>query len=90
MKSSIEVEGKTNYAKMEFRFKKTSLDITSAKNIHVPIEKKLPFDFKMSMKPASCTDGSVMMKMKSTRNDCLLQTLRVEIVIVVRMKYFKY
>ena len=37
MKTMTEIEGKSNYSKLEFKFKKRSIDITPTKDIHLPV-----------------------------------------------------
>ena len=66
---------------MEFKFKKTSIDITPTKNIHLPVGKTTAFDCKMVKKnPSDLSDGPVVVKMRSHREDCLPQTLRVALI----------
>ena len=77
-KSRTELEGKSNYAKMEIKFRKRSTDIYPRNNIHVLACKTTAFDCEMSMKHLNLTYGPLFAKMKSKSNECLPQTLRVE------------
>ena len=75
-----EIEGKSHYSKSEFKFKKRSIDITQIKDIHLPIGKTTAFECEMVKKPSDLSDGPVVVKMKSQREDCLPQTLRVALI----------
>ena len=72
-----EIEGKSNFSKLEFKFKKRSIGITPFRDIHLPVGQTTAIDFEMVKKPP---DLSVGMKMKSQREDCLPQTLRVAVM----------
>ena len=39
-----EIEGKSNYSKLEFKFKKRSIGIIPTKDIHLPVGKTTPVD----------------------------------------------
>ena len=80
LKCMTEIEGKSNYTKLEFKFKKRSIDITPSKDIHLPVGKTTGFDFEIVRKPSLLSDGPLVVKMKSQREDCLPQTLRVAVV----------
>ena len=77
LKSIIEMEGMSNFAEMEI--KKRPIDIHLEMKIHVPVGKPTAFDCEISKKPY-LMDGLVIVKMKSTRNDCSSQTLRTGMV----------
>ena len=80
LKTMTEIEGKSNYSKLEFKFKKGSISITPSKDIHLPVGKTSAFDCEMVKKPSDLSDGPVVVKMTSQREDCLPQTLRVALV----------
>ena len=44
LKTKTEIEGKSNYSKLEFKLKKRSIDIKSTKDIHLPMGKATAFD----------------------------------------------
>ena len=71
---------KSNYSKVEFKFKKRSIDITPAKHTHLPVSKTTAFDCEMEKKPSDLSDGKVVLEMKSQKEDRLPQTLRVALV----------
>ena len=71
---------KSNYSKFEFTFKKRSIDITPTKDIQLPVGNTTAYDCEMVKKPSDLSDGSVVVEMKSKREDCLPQTLRVAVV----------
>ena len=75
-----EIEGKSNYSKLEFKFKKRSIGITPLKDIHLPLCQTTAIDCEMVRKPPDLSDGTVVVKMKSQREDCLPQTLKVPVV----------
>ena len=75
-----EIEVNSIYSKLEFKFKKRSIDTTPTKDIHLPVVKTGVFDCEMVKKPSDLSDGPVVVKMKSQREDCLPQTLRVALV----------
>ena len=75
-----EIEGKSNYSKLEFKFKKRLIGITPSKDIHLPVGKTTAIDCEMVRKPPDLSDGTVVVKMKSEREDCLPQTLKVAVV----------
>ena len=77
LKTMREIEGKINYSKLEFKFKKRSIDITPSKDIHLPVGKTTAIDSEMVRKPPDLSDGTIVVKMKSQREDCLPQTLKV-------------
>ena len=66
-----EIEGKSNYSKLEFKFKKRSIGITPIKDIHLPVGKTTAIGCQMVRKPPDLSDGTVVVKMKSQREDCL-------------------
>ena len=74
LKTMTEIEGKSNYSKLEFKFKKRSIGITPSKDIYLPVGKTTAIDCEMVRKPPDLSDGTVVMKMKSQREDCLPQT----------------
>ena len=80
LKTMTEIEGKSYYSKLEFKFKKTSIGITPSKDIYLPVGKTRAIDCEMVKKPPELSDGTVVVKMKSQREDCLPQTLRVTVV----------
>ena len=45
------IEGKSNYSKLEFKFKKRSIGITPSKDIHLPVGKTTAIDFEMVRNP---------------------------------------
>ena len=73
-------EGKSNYSKIEFKFKKGSIDLIPTKPLHVPAGRSTAFDCKMVKNPPHFIDGPVIEKMKSQREECSPQTLTVELV----------
>ena len=75
LKSMTEIEGKSNYSKLEFKFKRRSIGITPLKDIHLPVGQTTATDCEMVKKPPDLSDGIVVVKMKSQREDCLPQTL---------------
>ena len=80
LKAMTDIKGKSIYSKLEFKFKKRLIDITPTKDIHLPVGKTTAFDCEMVKKPSDYSDGPVVVKMKSWREDCLPQTLRVALV----------
>ena len=80
LKTMTEIEGTSNYSKVEFKFKKRSIDITPTKDNHLPVGKTTSFDCEMIKKPSDLAGGLVVVKIKSQRDDCLHQTLRVALV----------
>ena len=80
LKTMTEIEGKSNFSKLEFKFKKRSIDITPLKDIHLPVGQTTAIDCEMVKKPPDFSDGIVVVKMKSQREDCLPQTLRVAVM----------
>ena len=62
LKSMRDIEGKNNYSKLEFKFKKRSIDITPSKDIHLPLDKTIAFDCEMVKKPSDLSDGPVVVK----------------------------
>ena len=48
--------------------------------MHLPVGKTTAFDCEMIRKPSDLADGPVIVKMKSQRDNCLPQTLRVALV----------
>ena len=73
-----EIVEKSNYLKLEF--KKSLTDKTPIDDIILPLGKTTAFDCEMIKKPSDLADGSVVVIMKSWREDCLPQTLRVALV----------
>ena len=80
LKTMTEIEGKSNYSRLEFKFKKRSIGITPSKDIHLPVGKTRAIDCEMVKKPPDLSDDTVVVKMKSQKEDCLPQTLRVAVV----------
>ena len=80
LKTMTEIEGKSNYSKLEFKFKKGSVGITPLKDIHLPIGQTTAIDCEMVRRPPDLLEGTVVVKMKSQRGDCLPQTLKVPVV----------
>ena len=74
-KTITEIEGKSNYSKLEFKFKKRLVGIMPLKDIHLPVGQITTIDCEMVKKPLDLSDGIVVVKMKSQREDCLPQTL---------------
>ena len=72
-----EIEGKSNYSKLEFNFEKRSIDTTPTKDIYLQVGKTTTFDCEMVKKSSDLSDGLVIVKSKSQREDCLPQTLRL-------------
>ena len=62
---------------MKFKFKERSINITPIKGIHLPVGKTTVFDCEMLKKSSDLADSPLVVKMKSQREDCLPQTLRV-------------
>ena len=80
LKTMTEIEGKSNFSILEFKFKKRSIDITPIKDIHLPVGPTTAIDCEMVKKPPDLSDRLVVVKMKSQREDCLPQTLRVAVM----------
>ena len=80
LKTLTEIEGNRNYSKLEFKFKKRSIDITPIKDIHLPVGRTTAFDSEVIKKLTDFTHGLVVVKMKSQREDFLSQALRVALV----------
>ena len=80
LKTMTEIEGKNNYSRLEFKFKKRFIDIAPSRDIHFPVSKTTAFDYEMVRKPSDLSDGLAVVKMKSQGDDCLSQTLRVALV----------
>ena len=80
LKTMTLIEGKSNYSKLEFKFKKRSIGITPSKDIHLPVGKRTTIDCEMVRKPPDLSGRTVVVKMKSQREDSLPQTLKVAIV----------
>ena len=79
LKTMEKIEGK---CRLEFKFKKRSIDITPTKDFHLPVGKTTASDCEMVNKPSDLSAGQVVVKMKSQREDCLPQALRVALVNV--------
>ena len=60
-----EIEGRSNYSKFEFKFKKRTIDIMPTKDIHLQVGKAKAFDCDMVKKTSDLADGPVVVKMKS-------------------------
>ena len=75
-----DLEGKNNYSKLEFKFKKRSIGITPSKDINLPVGKTTAFDWEMVKKPSDLSHGFTVVKMKSQREDTQPQTLRVALL----------
>ena len=75
-----EIEGKSYYSKLEFKFKKRSIGITPFKDIHLPVSKSTAIDCEMVRKPPHLSDGTVVVKMKSEIEGSLPKTLKVAVV----------
>ena len=80
LKTMTEIEGKRNYSKLEFKCKKRSIGIIPTKDIHLPVGQTTAIDCEMVRKPPDFSDATVVVKMKSQREDCLPQTPRVTVV----------
>ena len=80
LKTMTEIEGKSNYSKLEFKFKKRLTGITPSKDIHLPIGKTTAIDCEMVRKTPDLSDDTVVERKKSQREDCLPQTLKVAVV----------
>ena len=74
LKSMPEIEEKSNYVKLEFTFKKRSIDITPRKDMCLPVGKTTVFYFEMVKRPSNLTDGPVVLKMKPQRDTYSPQT----------------
>ena len=46
-----EIEGKSNYSKLEFKVKERSIDITLIKDKHLPVDKIRSFYYEMIKEP---------------------------------------
>ena len=57
MKNMTEIEGKSNYSKLEFKFRKRPTGIIPTKDIHLPIGKTTAIDCEMVRKPPDLSDG---------------------------------
>ena len=66
-----EIEGKSNKSKWEFKFNKRSIGITPSKDIHSPVGKTTAIGCEMVKKSSDLSDGTVVVKMKSQREECL-------------------
>ena len=53
-----EIEGKSNFSKLEFKFKKRSIDITPIKDIHLPVGQTTAIDCESVKKPPDLSDGN--------------------------------
>ena len=51
-----EMEGKSNYSKLEFKFKKRPIGITPSKDIHLLVGKTTAFDCEMVKTPSDLSD----------------------------------
>ena len=51
LKTMTKIERKSNYSKLELKFKKRLIDITPIKDIHLPVIKTTVFDCEMLKKP---------------------------------------
>ena len=80
LKTMTEIEGKSNYSKLEFKFRNRSISITPSKDIHLPTGKTTAFDCEIVKKPPDLSDGTVVVKIKLQREYCLPQTLRVTVL----------
>ena len=74
LKNMTEIEGKSNFSKLEFKFKKRSIGITPSKDIHLPVGRTTAIHCEMVWKPSDLSDGPVVVKMKSQREGSLPQT----------------
>ena len=75
-----DIEGKSNYSKMEFKFQKISMGITLSKYIHLPVGETTALDSEMVKNPPRPFRWYSSSKMKLKREDCLPQTLKVALV----------
>ena len=57
LKTMTEIEGKSNYSKLEFKFKKRSNGITPLKDIHLPVGQTTAIDCEMVKKPQTFQMG---------------------------------
>ena len=64
LKNMTEIEGKSNYSKLEFKFKKRSVGITPLKDIHLQVGQTRAIDCEMVKKPPYLSDGIVVVKIK--------------------------
>ena len=80
LKSMTEIEGKSNYSKLEFKFKKRSIGITALNDIHLPGGQTTAVGCEMVNNPPDLLDDTVVVKMKSQREDRLPQTLKGPVV----------
>ena len=60
-----EIERNINYAELEFKFKKRSIDIIQTKDISLPVETTKTLDYRTLKKPLDLTDGPAILKRKS-------------------------
>ena len=67
LKTMTEIEGKSNYSKLEFKFKKRSIGITPLKDIHLPVGQTTAIDCEMLKKPPDLSYGIVVVKMTEGR-----------------------
>ena len=51
LKTMTDIEGKSNYSKLEFKFTKRSIGIIPTKDIHLPVGKTTAIDCEMVRKP---------------------------------------
>ena len=80
LETMTEIAGKNNYSELEFKFKNRSVGIRPLKDIHLPVGQTTAIHCEMVRKPPDLSDGTVVVKMKSQREDCLPQTLKVPVV----------
>ena len=62
LKTVTEIGGRSNYSKLVLKCKKRSIDITSTKDIHLPVGKTTAFDCEMISEPSDLAHGPVHVK----------------------------
>ena len=69
LKTMTEIEGRSNYSKVGFIFKKRSIDITTIKGIHLPVGKTTAFHCEMKQKPSLMHISNDQTLQRNTRLD---------------------
>ena len=67
LKTMTEIEGKSNYSKLEFKFKKRLICVIPIKDIHLPVGKTTAIYREMVRKLPGLSDGTVVVKIRSQR-----------------------
>ena len=70
LKSMTEIEEKSNYSKLVFKFKKRCIDIILTEDLHLLVGKSMAFDCEIVKKPPDTTGGPVIVENKITEK-CL-------------------